>query len=72
MLTFSSGLNVKKAEITNLLEDNISDLSLQSTDSGDSEISLDFRGYEIKTVRLTLAANAIAHRSEGNDGWVKL
>jgi alpha-mannosidase len=72
----SSGLVVKKAEIVNLLEDHVEDLQrngmlLGSIDTGkdEQEYKLDFRGYEIKTVKLTLGA---VTKRRDSAGWVKV
>lgn len=67
-LTFSAGLNVEKAEIVNILEDNIEDLKTGGKD--DTEIKLPFRGYEIKTVRLTVTPSKKLRRQ--SEGWVKI
>ena len=70
--TFSSGLTIKKAEIVNLLEDSIEDLKIHSSSEGakseEVHVKLDFRGYEIKTVRLTLGREEKRRLSGG--GWV--
>lgn len=65
----SAGLHVEKAEIVNLLEDNIEDLKIGGKD--DAEIKLPFRGYEIKTVRLTVNPAKKLRRASAS-GWVKL
>ncbi|WOO79962.1 Alpha-mannosidase [Vanrija pseudolonga] len=44
------GLKVSKAEVVNLLEDHVEDLEIVGGDA----IALPFRGFEIKSVRLTL------------------
>jgi alpha-mannosidase len=48
------GVKVAKAEVVNLLEDNLEDLQLATADNA-TTVNLPFRGFEIKTVRLTLA-----------------
>lgn len=52
------GLEVAKAYETNILEDNISELGIFSASDevgiNDIEIKLDFRGFEVKTVKLIL------------------
>lgn len=72
----STGLPVAKAELVNIMEDNIEDLKLSSAgpnaSSDDSEIKLRFRGYEIKTVRLTLKPGAKPNARRDSGGWVKL
>ena len=56
-----SGLKILKAELANILEDHIDDLKVQSISSianGDgkdeSEMKLSFRGFELKTLKLTV------------------
>jgi alpha-mannosidase len=60
-LLVSSHLPVLKAITTNLLEDEAEDLYiLRSSDSSDeygSALSLCFRGFEVKTVKLVLGAH---------------
>lgn len=60
-----------KAEIVNIMEDHVETLAVGATESGDATIKLQFRGYEIKTVRLTLDPKAKA-TTRSSDGWVKL
>ena len=73
----SSGLEVKKAEIVNLLEDHVHDLKVHSREAKDSKkkqdygVKLDFRGYEIKTVRLTVVGEKRKKRDSASS-WVKL
>jgi len=59
------------------MEDNIEDVAIAANESGDAEVKLEFRGYEIKTVRLTLDKSKAAtgnhhHPREGSEGWIKL
>lgn len=73
----STGLPVAKAEIVNILEDHVEDLKLRSASgpnatNDDAEIRLRFRGYEIKTVRLTLKPGAKPKTRRDSGGWVKL
>lgn len=74
VLLCRSGLTVKKAEIVNILEDPVEELKIHSataigTQSTDGvHVKLDFRGYEIKTVRLTLGKQEKRRMSAG--GWV--
>ncbi|KAK1922964.1 alpha-mannosidase [Papiliotrema laurentii] len=70
-----AGLDVKKAEIVNLLEDHVHELKLHSIKGVKGEtasaVKLDFRGYEIKTVRLTVVPEK--RKRKGSAGsWVKL
>ncbi|KAL7422655.1 Glycoside hydrolase, 38 vacuolar alpha mannosidase [Cryptotrichosporon argae] len=62
------GLVVEKAEVVNILEDHLETLKVHDA-KGQAEIALDFRGYEIKTVRLTVGAKK---PKTASDGWVKL
>ncbi|CAD6569406.1 MAG: Glycoside hydrolase, 38 vacuolar alpha mannosidase [Tremellales sp. Tagirdzhanova-0007] len=69
-----SGLTIKKAEIVNILEDPIEDLDVLSSSSEqdvnkskDVQVSLDFRGFEVKTVRLTLGKK---EQRASSDSWV--
>jgi alpha-mannosidase len=74
----SSGVEVKKAEIVNLLEDHVQDLKVHSHEVDNLKkqdtlvsVNLDFRGYEIKTVRLTVIGDKRKKRDSGSS-WVKL
>lgn len=55
-----SGLKVIKAELANILEDSIEDLKVTTSSNSaaegktESEIKLSFRGFEVKTVKLTV------------------
>lgn len=57
-LRIASHLGVSKAYITNLLEDEISELKIEHTPNGpdpnSAVVKLDFRGFEVKTVKLVL------------------
>lgn len=57
-LRVSGMLNVNKAFETNLLEDNLLEQPIfqahENGDDGDTEMKLDFRGFEIKTIKLVL------------------
>ncbi|ORX40242.1 alpha-mannosidase [Kockovaella imperatae] len=48
-----SKIQVSKAELVNVLEDSLEDLDVK-TDEESEEIDLEFRSFEIKTVKLTL------------------
>ncbi|WOO79172.1 Alpha-mannosidase [Vanrija pseudolonga] len=69
-----SGLSVAKAEIVNILEDHVSDASISVNAAEDkTSIVIPFRGFEIKTVRLTLAPGAtVKTRRSPSEGWIKL
>lgn len=76
-LTCSTGLPIAKAEVVNILEDHDHDLDLRAASgpnatSSDTELKLKFRGYEIKTVRLTLKPGGKAKTRRDSGGWVKL
>jgi dihydroxyacetone kinase len=53
----SSGMNIKAAHWTNLLEEPLDQESVQlsSTASGAFTVPLDMRGFEIKTLQIILA-----------------
>ncbi|TYJ52493.1 hypothetical protein B9479_006887 [Cryptococcus floricola] len=65
-----SGLSIARAEIVNILEDHLEDLTVYSTSdkSNTSHLELNLRGYEVQTVKLTVKNE---HKKE-TDGWVKL
>jgi len=75
-------LKIVKAELANILEDHQEDLkvtnvSSKSDDKTESEIKLSFRGFEIKTVKLTVEKISKKGGSGGSpalqsDGWIKL
>lgn len=81
-LTISSGLKIIKAELANILEDHQEDLkvnnvSANSGDKNESEIKLAFRGFEIKTVKLTVErvskkGGSVGSAALQSDGWIKL
>lgn len=54
-LTCSEGLSVKKAEWTDILEHKMEGEENLMVNGSLVEIPLDFRGFEIKTLRLVLA-----------------
>lgn len=72
-----------KASLVNLLEEEIETLELlevpddRTGASGGGEetkaygVKLSFRGFEVKTIKLTLASSK-SKRSSGSDGWVKV
>ncbi|KAK8850374.1 hypothetical protein IAR55_004292 [Kwoniella newhampshirensis] len=77
-----AGLSVARAEIVNILEDHIENLKLHSSTEkqivGDEEsdnketgveVKFDFRGYEIKTIRLTLEGKS---KRSSFGSWVKV
>ena len=61
------GLDVQKAEVVNILEDKIETVDCVQVSKGLHEIPIEFRGFEIKTVRLT-----VSMEEERADKWVEL
>lgn len=53
-LHVSSDFHVEKATLTNLLEDELDAVHVASDNAGSQSVKLDFRGFEVKTVKLTL------------------
>lgn len=56
-LNISSHLSIKKAFVTNLLEDELEELNIlraDDTEQTDAVLKLDFRGFEVKTVKLVI------------------
>lgn len=74
----SSGIEVKKAEIVNILEDHVHDLKVHAREAKDSKkrkdfsVKLDFRGYEIKTVKLTVVGVEKRKKRDSGSSWVKV
>lgn len=69
----SSGLDVKHASLTNILEDELEELKIVPASSSlarddDVEVELRFRGFEIKTVKLTLGDG----KKKRANSWVKI
>ena len=67
-------MTIKTAEIVNILEDPIEELDILSSSSEqdankskDVHVMLDFKGFEIKTVRLTLGKK---EQRGSSDSWV--
>ena len=50
---FRDNLDVKKVELVNILEDPLEDLTVTEAE-GHAYVSLRFRAFEIKTVRVTV------------------
>ncbi|KAF9558502.1 glycoside hydrolase family 38 protein [Agrocybe pediades] len=78
-LNISSRLPVLKAYTTNLLEDNDEELYLLRSSDADgdlgSSLSLSFRGFEVKTVKLVLGALPLASsqkRVSKRSSWVNV
>lgn len=56
-LNIASHLAVKKAFVTNLLEDELQELNIlraDDTEETDAVLKLDFRGFEVKTIKLVI------------------
>lgn len=56
-LNISSQLSIKTAFVTNLLEDELEEINIlraDDTEQTDAVLSLDFRGFEVKTVKLVI------------------
>lgn len=66
VLRVNGAFNVAKAYETNLLEDDLKELNLVGRDGeeGDVEVKLDFRGFEVKTVKLVLADAGVPDPSQ--------
>jgi alpha-mannosidase len=84
-LMISSGLNIVKAELANILEDHVENLKVSTTSAAgegsknESEIKLSFRAFELKTVKLTVervskkkASSTSPASAMQSDGWIKL
>ncbi|PPR01817.1 hypothetical protein CVT24_001681 [Panaeolus cyanescens] len=77
-LSFSQNLPVVKAFTTNLLEDEDQELYILRDDGADrsgSSISLTFRGFEVKTVKLVLGSlpsKASGKRVSKRSSWVNV
>ncbi|KAF7428479.1 Glycoside hydrolase, 38 vacuolar alpha mannosidase [Pleurotus ostreatus] len=72
-LRIASHIPVAKAYLTNFLEDEQSGLHLHSTDhasQSDTFVKLDFRGFEIKTVKLVIDTSEDANAKR--DSWVTI
>lgn len=67
------GLTIVKAQLVNILEEHIEDVKMHSGLTGGDEVSinLNLRGYEIKTVKLTLG-KASKKRTDSQGSWVKI
>lgn len=60
-LKVANHVSVQKAFVTNLLEDNGDELNILRADDSDETaavLKLDFRGFEVKTVKLVIGAKA--------------
>lgn len=74
------GLKIVKAQLVNILEEHIEDVKVHDKsgmtgdkggDDDEVSINLNFRGYEIKTVKLTLG-KASKKRTDSQGSWVKI
>lgn len=53
-LRIADHLSIDKVHLTNLLEEETAELSVTKADDSASLVKIDFRGFEVKTVKLTL------------------
>jgi hypothetical protein len=69
----STGMSADKAALVNILEDTLEEIKPieQSNESNDVVFELAFRGYEIKTLKLSVGAAKSADSSLLS-GWVKI
>ncbi|KAF8064431.1 glycoside hydrolase family 38 protein [Lyophyllum atratum] len=58
-LRIASHLAVSKAYVTNLLEDDDKELNITQMDDTGGSLKLDFRGFEVKTVKLVVARTGL-------------
>ncbi|TCD63848.1 Glycoside hydrolase, 38 vacuolar alpha mannosidase [Steccherinum ochraceum] len=66
-LRVSPDFHVVKATITNLLEDELEVLGVKTDNDDLQSVKLDFRGFEVKTVKLTLGSKT---REPKRESWV--
>ncbi|KAL5496105.1 AMS1 [Sanghuangporus vaninii] len=79
-LRIFGALHIEKAYETNILEDEETELNIfraaGDADTGDVEIKLDFRGFELKTVKLVLGnaagPGAKDDRAARKDDWINV
>ncbi|KAH9846547.1 galactose mutarotase-like domain-containing protein, partial [Lenzites betulinus] len=67
--TIASHIPVVKAVVTNLLEDEVEELSLLQTEDAALAMKLKFHGFEVKTVKLTLGKPGSLPK---RDSWVTI
>ena len=63
-LKIGSQLSVQKAFVTNLLEDELDELNILRADDTEHTaaiLTLEFRGFEVKTVKLVIGSKESAH-----------
>ncbi|KAG9126701.1 Glycoside hydrolase, 38 vacuolar alpha mannosidase [Ceratobasidium sp. 392] len=70
-LNVSKKLKVSKAVVTNVLEDTLYELEVESADDGVVNIPLKFRGFEVVTVKLTVAPTSKHERTPSHE-WVEI
>ncbi|KAG5643659.1 hypothetical protein DXG03_000539 [Asterophora parasitica] len=66
-LSIASHLAVSKAYVTNLLEDDDKELNIMRTDDSQASsgyLKLDFRGFEVKTIKIVLRHTGLASQPE--------
>ncbi|KAG6826715.1 hypothetical protein H0H92_014762 [Tricholoma furcatifolium] len=75
-LRIGSHLNVAKASITNLLEDDGTELNVLHDDSNGASnfLRLDFRGFEVKTVKLVLKPTPFLYNQTQSkrESWINV
>ncbi|KAF7980211.1 hypothetical protein HWV62_39313 [Athelia sp. TMB] len=77
-LNIASHLAVKKAFVTNLLEDELEELNIlraDDTEETDAVLKLDFRGFEVKTIKLVIGKHEksrLSHQSGQMQSWVTI
>ncbi|CEL56677.1 hypothetical protein RSOLAG1IB_08003 [Rhizoctonia solani AG-1 IB] len=73
LATSSKKLKVSKAAITNVLEDHVEELKPDNSDDQVVSFPLKFRGFEVVTIKLTVALNKVQHKSTpSGEGWVQV
>ncbi|RDB17533.1 Alpha-mannosidase [Hypsizygus marmoreus] len=74
-LRIAGHLSVSKAYTTNLLEDDDDELNVTPVDGG-ATVILDFRGFEVKTVKLVLEHAGISQsedrREDRRESWINI
>jgi alpha-mannosidase len=72
-LRISSKIRVIKATLTNLLEDDIETLDTLRDDGDDTILQLDFRAFQVVTVKLTVGPPSASESPATKvEGWIKL
>ncbi|KII92975.1 glycoside hydrolase family 38 protein [Plicaturopsis crispa FD-325 SS-3] len=74
-LKIASHIPVSKAFVTNLLEDEGDELNIMRVDDTEqtaAELKLDFRGFEVKTVKLVIGSDVAAQEAPRRESWVSI